>query len=314
MRSYSGGRNRQSSDWTHELKSRSVNPESLEQVIAASSESVMIVRLDHNDWPVVLANSAFEAIGGDAVIRKPFADVVEKLVGRELALEISESLRSQQETSFPVEVGGREYLLWLKPLAVPNDDIARFCAVSLRGGAGGSAAAGSDTDHALLKAKRKIRDLTRNDAVTGLLNDRAFGEVLDHDWAVASREKSTIALVLFTLDDFDAYVEVFGRHASDSCLRRVGQAIRRCLRRASDVVAKMDGAQFVVLSHASDADGVREFAARISTAVRELGLYHPRSASGRFVTVSHRVSAATAGDDPSSAAEFFQALLANDSR
>ncbi len=291
---------------------KSVNRKILEQVIAASAEPVMIVRLDHTDWPVVLANPAFESIGGDDSIKRPFADVIEDLVGRELALEISESLRLQQESSFAVEVGGREYLLGLKPLQLPNDENLRFCAVFWRGGSGSIARDGSETQHALLKAKRKIRDLTRDDPVTGLLKGRAFREVLDHDWAVASREKSTLALVLFTLDDFDAYVEVFGKHASDSCIRRVGQAIRRCLRRASDVVARLDGAQLVVLSHAADEDGVREFAGRISTAVRELGLHHPRSTSGRFVTVSHGVSTATAGEDYKSAAAFLEALIADD--
>ncbi len=291
---------------------KSVNRKILEQVIAASVEPLLIVSLEHTDWPVVLANPAFESIGGDGALQQPFADVIEALVGREIALEISNSLRSQQESSFAIEIGSREFLLGLKPLRLPNEDSARFCAVFWRDGSGTAMAGGSDSQHALLKAKRRIRDLTREDPVTGLLNGRAFREVLEHDWAVASRENSKLALVLFTLDDFDAYIEVFGKHASDSCLRRVGQAIRRCLRRASDVTARLDGAQLIVLSHASDEDGVRGFAANISTAVRELGLYHPRSGGGRFVTVSHRVAAATAGQEPSSAAEFLDALLAGD--
>jgi diguanylate cyclase (GGDEF)-like protein len=293
---------------------KAINRKILEQVIASSAEPVMIVRLDHTDWPVVLANPAFESIGGKESLQKPFADAIEELLGRELALEISESLRSQQETSFPVELGGREYLLSLKPLHLEDDKDARFYAVLWRGGSGSTPGAASESHHALLKAKRKIRNLTREDSVSGLLNSRAFREVLDHDWAVGSREKSTLALVLFTLDEFDAYIEVFGKHASDSCLRRVGRAIRRCLRRASDVAARLEGNQLIVLSHASDEDGVRDFAANISTAVRELGLHHPRSASGRFVTVSHRVSVATAGQNPSSAAVFLEELLARNGR
>jgi diguanylate cyclase (GGDEF)-like protein len=239
--------------------------------------------------------------------------VIEQMLGRDLALEISESLRSQQETSFPVELGGREYLLALKPMHLAVKEDARFCIVFWRGGSASTIGGSSDSNHALLKAKRKIRSLTREDSETGLLNARAFREVLDHDWAVGSREKSTLALVMFTLDDFDAYIEVFGKHASDSCLRRVGQTIRRCLRRASDVAARLDGKQLVVLSHASDENGVREFAARISTAVRELGLHHPRSASGRFVTVSHCVSVATAGEKSLSSAKFLDELLARSS-
>lgn len=87
----------------------------------------------------------------------------------------------------------------------------------------------------------------------------------------------------------------------------MGQAIRRCLRRASDVVGRVNGAELVVLSHASDADGVREFATRIAAAVRELGLHHPRSTVSKFVTVSFRIGVSIAGEQ--SANEFLDNLL-----
>jgi len=287
----------------------SINRKILEQVIRTSAEPLVIVRVDHPDWPVALSNAAFDAIGGEDTRNKPFADVIEQLVGRELALEISESVRAQQETSFPVEVAGREYLLVLKPLALSADADARFYVAYWRGGAGTGAVAGSDMHHELLSAKRRIRDLSRADPVTGLLNDRAFREVLEHDWSVAAREKSSLGLVLFTLDDFEAYVAVFGRHAADSCLRRVGRAVRRCLRRASDVVGRLDGSELVVLSHASEEEGVREFASRISTAVRDLGLHHPRSTVSKFVTVSHRVSVVKATKEVATAEAFIADLL-----
>jgi diguanylate cyclase (GGDEF)-like protein len=286
-----------------------INRKILEQVIAGSVEPVVIVSVDHPDWPVVLANPAFEAIGGSDAVKKPFADVIEQLGGRGLALEISEAVRDQQETSFPVEIGAREYLLALKPLLLPNETTARFYAGFWRGDAGAGVVSGGEMHHALLKAKRRIRDLSRDDLVTGLLNDKAFREVLEHDWAVASREKSKLAVVAFTLDEFDAYVAVFGRHAADSCLRRVGRAVRRCLRRASDVVGRVDSSTIVVLSHASDEDGVQEFAKRISIAVRELGLHHPRSSVSRFVTVSYKVSVAAAGSDDTTARAFIDSLL-----
>ena len=69
------------------------------------------------------------------------------------------------------------------------------------------------------------------------------------------------------------------------------------------------GSRFVVLSHASDEDGVRDFAARISTAVRELGLHHPRSTSAKFVTVSYEVAVAEASGETLGAADFLDRLL-----
>ncbi len=286
---------------------KSINRKILEQVIEASAEPVVVLRVDRPDWPVVLVNGAFDAISGGESRQKPFADVVEHLVGRELALEISEAVRSRQESNFPAELGGREYLLALQPLPLPNEATARYYAVYWRGGA--KAGTGSEIHHALLKAKRRIRDLSRDDPVTGLLNGMAFREILEHDWAVALREESSLAIVAFTIDEFESYTEVFGRHAADTCLRRVGRAVRRCLRRASDVVARVDGAQFVVLSHSSDEKGVREFAARISTSVRELGLHHPRSSVARFVTVTYQVAYVDGAADRGTADAFLDELL-----
>ncbi len=289
-----------------------VNRDILGQVIDGTTEPLLVVRTDQPDWPVVLANPAWSSISDMETTGEPFADVIEALAGRDFALEVSEAVRSQQELSLPVEVNNREFLLVLRPLAAKNEDAVSYFAAYWRGGGNAGAARDAEMHHALLKAKRQIRDLSRDDPVTGLLNGRAFTEVFEHDWAVASREKSQLSVVTFRLDEFDAYVEVFGRHASDSCLRRVGQTIRRCLRRASDVVARTDGASFVVLSHASDEDGVREFARRISTAVRELGLHHPRASSSKFVTVTHDVAVSRPGSETRPPRDFLEELLATD--
>lgn len=288
---------------------KAVNRKILEQVIAASSEPLLVVRVDQPDWPVVLSNPAFIAIHKSDVLRQPFADVIEKLTSRDLALEVSETVRSQQETSLPIEVNNREFLLVLKPLFLANEELVRFYGIYWRSGADGGGGAGAEAHHALMKAKRRIRDLSRDDPITGVMNGRAFADVFEHDWAVAARENGKLSLVIFRLDDYAAYVDVFGRHAADSCLRRVGQAITRCLRRASDVVARPDGERFIVLSHAADETGVDTFAENIATAVRELGIHHPRSATSKFVTAAFDVTVADVGAEQRSAREFLSELL-----
>ena len=284
----------------------------LVQLLDISAEPLMVVRVNHPDWPVAYCNGACESIAGIDVLGKPFADVVENLLGRELALEISQTLRGGHETSIPIEHGGREYLLFLKPLKIPGDEVTTHYGAYWRDSSALSVRGQRDVQQALLKAKRRIRDLTRDDPVTGLLNARAFRDVLARDWAVAAREKTSLALVAFTLDEFSAYFDVFGRHAADSCLRRVAQAIRRCLRRASDVAARIesgDSDRLVVLAHSSNEEAVTEFAGRISEAVRELGLHHPRSSSERFVTVSFKTRVIVVGEDRTTAAKFLDSVL-----
>ena len=75
------------------------------------------------------------------------------------------------------------------------------------------------------------------------------------------------------------------------------------------MVGRIDGAEFVVLSHAADEEGVNGFAKRISSAIRELGMHHPRSTVAKFVTVSFRVGVGTAGEQ--TATEFLAALRAD---
>lgn len=289
----------------------------LEKLVAGSAEPLLVARIDSPDWPVVLGNAAFAAIAGDpGSVGQPLADVVEALAGRELALEVSETIRAGRESSISVELRGKEYLLSLMPLADKTGgraDKGRFYAVYWRIASGHGASLGDqEARQALLKAKQRIRDLSRDDPVTGLLNTVAFKDVLAHDFSVAVREKTTLALVAFSLDDFDDYLHVFGRHAADSCLRRAAQAIRRCLRRASDVAALVNseyGDRLVVLSHASDEAKVREFAKRIGVAVRELGLHHPRSRTSRYVTVSFKIAMLQAGKGGVDADEFLRRVL-----
>lgn len=284
----------------------------LEQLVEGMAEPLVVARVDRPDWPVVLRNPAFGALSGDKpAVDRPLADVFEQLLGRELALEVSETVRRGHENTVPVELARREYLLVLKPLAAAGDGQARYYAAYWRRVAGG--AGDGELTQELARARRRIRDLSRDDAVTGLLNEAAFREVLAHDWAVAAREQSRLALVGFSLDYFEAYVEVFGRHASDSCLRRVAQALRRCLKRASDVAARValpEGDLLVVLSHAADEDGVREFAERIGSAVRELGLHHPRSRASRFVTVTPHIELGDPHAEGPQAERFLERLLA----
>jgi hypothetical protein len=67
-----------------------------------------------------------------------------------------------------------------------------------------------------------------------------------------------------------------------------------------------------VLSHAADEDGVRDFAGQIATTVRDLGLHHPRSSCGRFVTVTARVLASRPADSKLGAKQCIENLLADE--
>ena len=263
--------------------------ELLLRLLEASNEPLIVARVDQPDWPIVLANAAFESLAGEKRLRKQsLADVAERLVGKEQVAELGDVVRSGMKSALPGEVGGRDMRLCFEPIELA-DEAGRYVAAFCRPSHDPMAA---DVSSVLTRAKHRQRDVTREDAMTGLMSGTAFREMLEHDWAIAEREQLTLAMIAFGFDDYDAYLEVFGRHATDSCMRRIAQVIRRHLRRASDVAARIDGdagGRIVVLSHGSEEVVVREFAVRIAAAVRELGLHHPRSRVSRFATVSFDV-------------------------
>ncbi len=286
----------------------------LTQLIAATAEPLLLARVDQTDWPVVLCNPAFEALADcSELVKKPVTDIIESLHGRDAARELSETIRSGQESSIPLEIGGRNWLLVLKPIIDEGENSARYYAAAWRDSASMTGGGDASAAHqALLRARRRIRDLSRDDSLTGLLNEAAFQDVLAHDWAVAAREKGQLALIALRIDDFAAYRRVFGRHASDSCLRRVSQALRRCLRRASDVAARIqhgDDDILLVMLHAAEPDAAAGLVEIIAKEVRGLKLHHPHSNKERYVTISANFSAVTANGGADQAQAFLADLL-----
>ena len=286
-----------------------------EQLLEVSAEPVLVANVALLDWPVVFCNAAFDSTSGmpkNEVSKHSFADIIEQMMSREVALEVSEAIRAGEETSIPVEINRAEYMLTLKPICTKVGAEPTYYAAFWRSTAAtatGQKGASDEVRMALSKARHRIRDLSRDDPVSGLLNAKAFREVLVHDWAVAARENSNLTLICFTLQDFEAYISVFGRHAADSCLRRVSQTIKRCLRRASDVAARIDEDKVIVLSHVTIETGAQDFAEKIAEAVRDLGIHHPRSSVMRFMTVTYKVASEQADKDKDSCKKFLGQLL-----
>jgi diguanylate cyclase (GGDEF)-like protein len=120
----------------------------------------------------------------------------------------------------------------------------------------------------------------------GLATREHLMEVLRRDWSIAQRDSARITIMRFDLDAFRTYVEVFGRMAADNVLRQVGKTIAAAMRRTSDVVARIDDDEFVVLGVAMEPPSAALHAEQILGRMRALAVHHPRSPTGRYLTMS----------------------------
>jgi diguanylate cyclase (GGDEF)-like protein len=121
---------------------------------------------------------------------------------------------------------------------------------------------------------------------SGLSTEEDLLELLHRDWSIGQRDGRNVTLMRFEIDSWQEYQEIFGRGLSDNMLRQVGRTIAAVTKRASDVVARTGSAGFLVLGVGMDADCAFGFTDQIVARVRALAIHHPRSSTGRFLTVS----------------------------
>jgi diguanylate cyclase (GGDEF)-like protein len=124
------------------------------------------------------------------------------------------------------------------------------------------------------------------DRSSGLSTPEHLMEVLRRDWSIAQRDGRSLTVMHIDVDACRDYLEVFGRSATDTMLRQVGRTIASAMRRTSDIVARLANDEFLLLGVSMEDGRAREHAEHIAGRVRALAIHHPRSRTGRYLTVS----------------------------
>jgi diguanylate cyclase (GGDEF)-like protein len=147
----------------------------------------------------------------------------------------------------------------------------------------------------LLRAHEQISSLAQTDALTGLMNRRAFADVLDAAFASCRRGAQPFALLYFDLDHFKDVNDTRGHPVGDHLLRLVAARVKGAIR-ANDFAARFGGDEFAILE--SDAG---EFAAdAMAHKLTEL-LAAPFTIEGSEVHVSASVGVAVYAPELASA-------------
>jgi diguanylate cyclase (GGDEF) domain len=113
-----------------------------------------------------------------------------------------------------------------------------------------------------------------------------FEELVRRDWALAQRESRRLNFVVFDLDCFALYRDVFGRQGAEQAFRRIARVIGGCFRRASDLCGRFDEDQIAAVTTSMDLEQTAKLADAVLSRVRDLAVHHPRSNVSRYVTAS----------------------------
>ncbi|AJJ12464.1 diguanylate cyclase domain protein [Yersinia rohdei] len=137
----------------------------------------------------------------------------------------------------------------------------------------------------LIKANRRLEIQASTDSLTKLPNRREFKKVLAHEFMRAKRSSSPLAILMIDIDYFKNFNDYYGHISGDACLRLVARALRKALKRNTDIVARYGGEEFAAILPDTDPTGASLVAEHILQSIRAMGIKHYDS-KFRKVTIS----------------------------
>jgi diguanylate cyclase (GGDEF)-like protein len=130
-------------------------------------------------------------------------------------------------------------------------------------------------------AHEKLNFLASRDSLTGLLNRRVLEHIVKREFDRAERYRTPLTVVFLDVDDFKMVNDLYGHDAGDDVLKYVATQLLS-MTRASDVVARFAGDEFIVILPNTPVDKASEFAARLQT----FFINHPLNFEGTSIQIS----------------------------
>ena len=130
-----------------------------------------------------------------------------------------------------------------------------------------------------------LEKLALQDGLTSLANRRQFDISLQNEFSRATREASSLALVLMDVDCFKQYNDVYGHAAGDEVLRKIGVVVAAGKHRPGDVSARYGGEELALLLPGTNVAGAIAVAEKIRRGIEALEIEHSGSSIG-VVTIS----------------------------
>lgn len=109
---------------------------------------------------------------------------------------------------------------------------------------------------------RKALDSAYLDPLTRTRNRGALYSSLQREWELARRHGQPLSVIMLDVDHFKAVNDTYGHAIGDAVLKQVAECITHCVR-ASDIVFRYGGEEFLVLLSNTPQDGAVHLAERI---------------------------------------------------
>ena len=137
---------------------------------------------------------------------------------------------------------------------------------------------------------QSVAELSVTDPLTQLHNRRFFDHQLQCEVKRLTRKGQGLCLLVIDIDDFKKVNDTLGHAAGDEFLKQIAAILQEGVR-ATDLLARFGGEEFVVVATATKIAGAVVFAEKIRTAVAEASFIVDESMRPRRATISIGVAA-----------------------
>lgn len=128
-----------------------------------------------------------------------------------------------------------------------------------------------------------------HDGLTGLHNRFAFDDLLDELISKGFQERKYIGLILFDVDDFKAYNDIYGHVQGDAALSQLAKEVSQFCDHAL-MVTRYGGEEFAIIYYDQDIDELESISTKLLEHIRHLRIPHKLSDQG-YLTISGGINA-----------------------
>ncbi|WP_186575830.1 diguanylate cyclase domain-containing protein [Aquibacillus kalidii] len=131
--------------------------------------------------------------------------------------------------------------------------------------------------------EHRLAYLSNVDGLTGVANRRFFDQALTAQLTHAKQTKTDLSLLLFDIDHFKLFNDIYGHLAGDQTLKKITEAIEEMMD-PSSVFARYGGEEFAVILP-QNTRSAKEFAEKLRKRVEQLEITHLKTKKG-IVSIS----------------------------
>jgi len=127
----------------------------------------------------------------------------------------------------------------------------------------------------LQDANAQLREYSRTDGLTALLNRKTWESLLHQEFLRFQRTQRACSLIMFDIDHFKKINDGFGHPAGDEVIRQTASIVLQDIRNI-DVAGRYGGEEFAIILPETDAKGAMVLAERLRMAIETSSVHYEK--------------------------------------